>query len=398
MKIQRWQLGLIAVLASVGGIILPSGKSSLAPAPLQVASLQQISTPDCPLTCLGLDEQLWRKGQHPGDRAALITAIDNSLRYLSTPAAQGVYRNYPVSGISQERVQQSLKRFRQLLLNSRSPEALQQAVQREFRLYQSIGKDNQGTVAFTGYFQPVYAASRIPTTQFRYPLYRLPANFDQWPSPPPARAELEGIDGLQGTKGRLKGLELVWLRDRLEAFLVQVQGSARLRLTDGRIMTVGFAGRTRYPYTSIGKELVKDGKIRQEDLTLPALKAYFGQYPEELNRYLPRNQSFVFFRTTSSDAPRGSLNVPVTPERSIATDRSLMPAGALALVQTQMPFRGAAGQVQYQLVNRYVLDQDTGSAIKGPGRVDIFMGTGPQAGDRAGLINHSGRLYYLLLK
>jgi membrane-bound lytic murein transglycosylase A len=196
----------------------------------------------------------------------------------------------------------------------------------------------------------------------------------------------------------MAGKELVWLRDRLEAFLVQVQGSARLQLPDGSMMSVGFAGKTNYPYTSVGRELVKDGKLSQEGLTLPVLINYLRTFPSLLNEYLPRNQSFIFFQETHGAPARGWIGVPVTPERSIATDKSLMPPGALALIHAPIPYPNESGQLESRLVSRYVLNQDTGSAIQGAGRVDIFMGTGPLAGDRAGLINGTGELYYPLLK
>jgi membrane-bound lytic murein transglycosylase A len=196
----------------------------------------------------------------------------------------------------------------------------------------------------------------------------------------------------------LRGLELVWLRDRLEAYLVQVQGSARLQLTDGSTMTVGVAGHTNYPYVSIGRELVNAGKFRPEDLSLPVLMQYFEDNPTDLSIYLPRNNRFVFFRETSGAPATGSLGVPVTAERSIATDKSILPPGALALIQTQLPYPNPQGQLEPRLVSRYVLDQDTGGAIRGAGRVDLFLGTGTLAGDRAGLINDTGQLYYLLLK
>ena len=344
---------------------------------------------------LGSDDQIW--GQF-GDRTALLAAIDQSLRYLRTTAAVQHYQKYPVPGVTRDRVLRSLQRFRQLLVKAKSAAELKAAVKREFIFYQSVGRDNQGTVAFTGYFEPTYTASRVRTAEYRYPLYRAPVGFQKWATPQPTRAQLEGIDGLQAAKGPLRGLELVWLRDRLEAFLVQVQGSARLKLADGSVMTVGYAGKTKYPYTSIGKELVKAGKFRLEDLNLPVLIQYFREHPEDLNTYLPRNQSFVFFRETKGAPATGNLGVPVTAERSIATDKSLMPPGALALIQTRLPYPSASGQLEQRLVSRYTLDQDTGSAIKGPGRVDIFMGTGQQAQERAGLINASGQLYYLLLK
>jgi membrane-bound lytic murein transglycosylase A len=216
--------------------------------------------------------------------------------------------------------------------------------------------------------------------------------------PHPTRAQLEGKDGLLGAKSRLRGLEIVWLRDRLEAFLAQIQGSARLQLIDGSMTTVGYAGKTNYPYTSIGKELAKDGKLPLSGLTLPVMMQYFTQHPTELNSYLPRNNGFVFFRETKGAPATGSLGVPVTAERSIATDKSLMPPGALALIHTDIPFVNPIGEIEYRNVSRYVLDQDTGGAIKGAGRVDYFMGTGKLAGDRAGVTGNHGQLYYLLLR
>ena len=366
--------------------------------PLRPLKLQEQEAAGCQIDRLGYDERLWARSGQPGDRQALLVAIDRSLRYLRTAAAVKAYRNYRVPGIGRDRVQRSLRRFRHLLLTSRSPAALQQAVCREFAFYQSIGQDQQGTVAFTGYFEPTYSASRIPTQKYRYPLFRTPATLSSWPHPHPTRTQLEGIDGLQTANSPLQGLELVWLRDRLEAFLIQVQGSARLELTDGSLMTVGYAGNTQYPYTSIGKELTADNKIQPESLTLPALIQYFKANPTELDRYIPRNNRFIFFRQTGGAPPTGSLGLPLTPERSIATDKSLMPPGALALIQTQIPTPTNPTQHQLPLVSRYVLDQDTGGAIRGPGRVDIFMGSGTLAGDRAGLINNTGKLYYLLLK
>lgn len=338
---------------------------------------------------LGLDEQLWQK-----DRWALIQAIDHSLRYLSSPSAVQAYRRYPVPGFSRDRVQRSLLRFKTLLKQARNPQELQAAVKREFVFYQAVGNDNRGTVHFTGYFEPTYTASRHRTNEYRYPLYRKPANFAAWSRPHPSRAALEGSDGL-GTKSLIKGRELIWFRDRLEAYLVQIQGAAKIRLTNGKSISVAFDGSTDYPYTSIGKELVKDGIFQPGELTLPILIDYLKKHPEALDRYLPRNNRFIFFRETSAAAKaKGSLGLPVTPERSIATDKSLMPPGALALLLAPIPNTN----LQKESVSRYVLDQDTGSAIKGAGRVDIFMGTGNLAGDRAGLMSDDGQLYYLLLK
>jgi membrane-bound lytic murein transglycosylase A len=348
---------------------------------------------------LGLDPQLW---QHPsvgkGDRQRLLQAIDYSLSYIDTTAAQAAYQRYAVPGITQARVRRSLLRFRTLVKSAKSAEALSEAVRREFEVYQSIGKDGNGTVDFTGYYEATYRASLVKTSEYRYPLYRVPADFAAWPQPQPTRLQLEGADGLQGERGRLRGQALVWLRDRMEAYLVQVQGSARLTLTNGKIMTIGVAAKTNYPYVSLGKELIAAGKIRKEDLTLPVLNQYFQDHPTELNEYIPRNHRFVFFAPTYGAPATGNLGLPVTKERSIATDKTVMPPGALAVIQTRLPYRDLQQALRYREVSHFVLDQDTGGAIKGPGRVDVFMGTGTRAKENAGVVNTPGQLFYLMLK
>ncbi|HEY9762339.1 MAG TPA: MltA domain-containing protein [Trichocoleus sp.] len=380
-------------LASLGAT--PASRTAPASAPIAVPQEILVPTANPPMVNLGYDDRLWSTAS---DRANLIQAIDYSLQYLSTPQAETAYAQYAVPGFTRDRIQRSLRRLKYLVRVSKTPEAFQQAMLREFTLYQSVGRDGQGTVDFTGYFEPIYAASRTPTAEYRYPLYRRPPNLDAWAKPHPTRLELEGADGLQANQGRLAGLELVWLKDRLEAFLVQVQGSAKLKLPDGTLMSVGYAGRTEYPYRSIGRALVEDGILPAEGLTLPQVIAYFRQHPEALDTYLPQNQRFIFFKETDGGSPSGSLRVPVTAGRSIATDKTLMPPGALALIAVSLPERRADGTWSSRPINRFVLDQDTGGAITGPGRVDLFVGTGPEAGEQAGLINTTGSLYYLLLR
>lgn len=336
----------------------------------------------------------WNKSQ----RQSLIQAIDHSLYYLSTPKANRKYRQYKSSKFNLKQIKRSLVRFKELLATKESPVALEKAVKQEFDFYQSVGKDENGRVKFTGYFEPTYTASRVRTAKYRYPLYRQPASFKRWKRPHPTRAQLEGRDGLGSSNSLLKGSELVWLSDRLEAFLVQVQGSARLQMTDGSTMSVGYDGTTSYPYVSVGGELVKDKVFGKDELTLPRLLDYFAANPQKLDKYIPRNNRFIFFRPTDGKPPTGSLSVPVTGDRSIATDKSKFPPGALALIVAPIPEVESLGEVKTRVASRYVLDQDTGSAIKGAGRVDIYLGSGEVAGERAGLLNGSGSLFYLLLK
>jgi membrane-bound lytic murein transglycosylase A len=321
------------------------------------------------------------------DRYSLLAAIDNSLKFIRTPIAS---KRYPVDGISRDRMEKSLIRFRDLVQTSSTATDLDNAVKKEFLFYKSIGLDRKGTVQFTGYYEAVYPASRMQTEVYKYPIYKLPSDFSAWTTPNPTRAELENSD-------RLQGLELAWLSDRFQAFLIHVQGSARLQLTDGTTLSVGYAGKSDRPYVSVGAELVKDGKMKLEEVTLPTLISYFQTNPQELNKYLQRNPSFVFFKETFMRPATGSIGVPVTAERSIATDKSIMPPGAIALINTTIPIV-ENGKLISRPIRRFVLDQDTGGAIKGAGRVDIFMGTGQVAKDRAGLINNDGELYYLVLK
>ncbi|AVH70066.1 murein transglycosylase A [Nostoc sp. 'Lobaria pulmonaria (5183) cyanobiont'] len=355
---------------------------------------------DCTVrpTCLGWDEQIWGQRGRIGDRKALLASIDNSLLYLTKGDAIAAYQNYPVREITLDRVRRSLLRFRELVVSSMSAAQLQAAVRQEFVFYQSVGNDGKGTVKFTAYYEPVYTASRVRTSIYKYPLYRLPPNFSQWPKPHPKRIDLEGKDGLKGNKSKLRGLELLWFRDRLDAYMVHIQGSAQIKLTNGKTTSVGYAGGTDYPWTSIGKELAKDGKLPLNGLTMPRMTAYFRQKPQELSNYLPRWKRFIFFQETGGTGATGSIHVPVTAERSIATDKSLMPPGALALIYNSFPYPASSGKLENRTVSRFVLDQDTGSAIKGPGRVDYFMGSGKLAGDRAGVTGGNGSLYYLLLK
>ncbi|MEA5579794.1 murein transglycosylase A [Nodularia harveyana UHCC-0300] len=365
-------------------------------APLQPMNLGNNCTPSH--GCLGWDEQLWEQMGQSGDRQALLTAIDHSLSYLQKNSAIAIYQKYPIREITHDRVRRSLIRFRQLVVNSTSPAELQAAVREEFTFYKSVGNDGKGTVKFTAYYEPIYTASRIRTEEYKYPIYRRPPDLDKWAKPHPKRLDLEGADGLLGDRSKLRGLEMLWFRDRFDAYMIQIQGSAQIELTDGTKTSVGFAGGTDYPWTSIGGQLSKDGKLAANQLNMPGIINFFQTQPQEMNNYLPRWERFVFFQEKAGRPATGSINVPVTAERSIATDKSLMPPGALALVHTSFPYVTSNGQLEYRTVSRFVLDQDTGSAIKGPGRVDYFMGSGKVAGDRAGVTGGNGTLYYLLLK
>lgn len=390
-QLKRWQLP----------ISLQTPKADTSTQKPTTPALIPIKKPPFPC-CEGdtscLDKQLLGENDQQPDIKILLNSLDNSLEYLKTDAAEAAYKRYQTPQINRQRIIKSLQRFRQLLLESKSAVELNQAVTKEFEFYQSVGHDKQGKVLFTAYFEPLYVASRFPTAEYRYPIFSLPPDLQEWERPHPTRLQLEGADGLQGSKGKLKGLELFWFNSRLEPYMIHIQGSAKLRLLDGTQTTVGYAGNVRHNYQSIGKALIDDGELPSSGVTMPTILEYFEKYPEKLDVYLPRDPSFVFFQENKGAPAQGSIQVGLSAERSIATDKSLMPPGALALIRGDFPFATNNGDIQHRTVSRYVLDQDAGGAIKGAGRVDYFLGTGKIAGDRAGVTVSNGQLYYLLLK
>lgn len=168
-------------------------------------------------------------------------------------------------------------------------------------------------------------------------------------------------------------------------------------MPDGALVTVGYAANNGYEYKSIGQEMIREGKFKADQLSLQAMIDYFKAHPEEVSNYTYRNDRFVFFARSNDNTPRGSLNEPVTPWRSIATDKSIFPRACLAMLDTSLPRRLTTG-IEVRPYQGFALDQDSGGAIRAPGRCDVYMGTGDDAGDLAGRTYQEGRLYYLFLK
>ena len=188
------------------------------------------------------------------------------------------------------------------------------------------------------------------------------------------------------------------MKDPIDLFFLQIQGSGLLRLEDDRLLPLNYAASNGRQYTSIGRVLLEKGKIRREDLSMQGLRRYLSDHPQEMEEVFAKNERYVFFRFGEGGAI-GSLGVPLTPGRSIATDSSLFPKGALAWIVTRRPLLDAQEKVVgWRPVNRFVLNQDTGAAIRGPGRVDLFFGMGPRAGASAGHMKSEGELYFLLLE
>jgi membrane-bound lytic murein transglycosylase A len=317
----------------------------------------------------------------------LLFSINNSITYFKR------IKSYPSAfnsiGFFPEKQIETLKFFREGYLRCKNSQELNEFIAKNFRIFQAIGKKYEGEVHFTGYGTPIYDGSLRQTETFRYPLYKKPADFR---SPYFTRREIE-------ERNLLKGSEIAYLKSKLDAYLIHVQGSAQLNLASGGKLYVGYAANSGHEYTSIGRLLVMDGKIPEEDLTLSTLLSYFEQHPGELDYYLKQNDRYIFFKRVNYAVPHGSIGVPVTSMRSIATDKTVLPPGGLAfaVIETKrsrlLSWFQKKGQVEKSF---FVLDQDTGSAIKTPARADVFCGIGDEAMHKAGSLNTYGKLYYLL--
>jgi membrane-bound lytic murein transglycosylase A len=238
-----------------------------------------------------------------------------------------------------------------------------------------------GEALITGYYEPVLAGSLSFAEGFSAALYGLPP--DLAPDAPwLTRSEIE-------TGGHLIGRELVWVADAVEAFLAQVQGSVRVRLADGQLIRLGFAGKNGHAYRSIGAELVARGAIPAQAVSAKAIRDWCQASPDGVADLLRTNPSFVFFQALDlppDTGPLGAMGVPVTTLRSIAVDPACIPLGVPVWLETE----AGAG------LRRLMIAQDMGSAIKGPQRADVFCGTGDVAGRMAGDMKGAGRLTALM--
>lgn len=330
----------------------------------------------------------------------LLDALDQSLIWFKAPSSR---QFFPFESITHEQAEASVLAFRELLGSASNAASFAAEITQMFDVYESVGYNGAGIVLYTGYYAPVFDASLQRTAEFAHPLYKRPADLvtDQKTGTPlgrrtasgriepyPTRSEIE-------SSGMLKGTELVWLKDALSAYVVQVNGSAKLRMPDGSILYIGYNGKTDRPYTGLGKLMVDEGVIPADQLSLPAIRQVFQQDPNRVLELIKRNESYVFFTEyDGGNWPAGSLGVKVNERASLATDKKIYPRGGVVLVDTDSVSL-TRGKEKFL---RFLLDQDTGGAIQAPGRADIFMGVGPTAEILAGGQYAEGRLYYFILK
>ncbi|MCL2648105.1 MAG: MltA domain-containing protein [Phycisphaerales bacterium] len=335
------------------------------------------------------------------DTTNLERAIDKSIHFLQKPSSSRFYpsANQPEDTITCDQILKTLYDMKVMLHKNLTPDQFQQEILTRYDVYSSKGYNDKGGVQFTGYFTPIYHGSRTRTAEYQYPIYSRPHDLVTDPitgkvmgTAYPVRRELM-------QSGRLNGLELLWFKKPLEPFMIQVQGSAQVIIdATGETLYVGYAGSNDAEHVGLGTQLVRDGKVDGNHLSLPVVIDYFEQHPAELKEYILRDDRMTFQKIyTAAEAaswPTGSLNEQVTPERSLATDKSIFPRASLTFIDVDKPDMGGK-LVPYK---GFLLDQDSGGGIRAAGRADIYMGIGDQAGRRAGNTFALGRLYYLFLK
>jgi membrane-bound lytic murein transglycosylase A len=340
----------------------------------------------------------------------LKKAIRINLAYLT---AQPSGKTVQIAGqsVPLARLVKSLQLFQNFLERNPSPAELDHLIKEYFDIFQAAGTKGAGpdrTMLVTGYYQPVFRGSLTREAPFLHPLYGVPGdlilnNGASTKGPPFGRMEngrllpywtREEIE----KQRRADGHELVWLRDPFDAYLVHIQGSAIIQLQDGSRRGIHFAAKNGHPYRSIGSYLVRTGRLSRQEASMQTIRDYIAAHPAERDEIFHANPSFIFFEWTDTTAVIGSLGTELTDGRSVAADQSCFPAGALGFLVSRRPTVAPDSSVAWSPLHRFVVVQDSGSAIKGSGRVDLFWGTGPAAGEEAGMMKETGALYLLLAK
>ena len=341
--------------------------------------------------------------------SSLLTAAVRHLHYLNKLPASTVTTlgstPYPISWM-----QESMTSFIDILKQDPSKEELARIIAENFTIYQAGGRDQGeiGEMLFTGYYEPFLQGSLEKKAPFLYPLYAPPPTLvsikdqasgktlfmrrdaNQQLHPFWTRKEIE-------EEGHAAGSELVYVKDPVGAFILHVQGSGKIQLTDGSIRSIHYAASNGREYFSIGKLLVDSGRLTLEEASIPTIRAYLRTHPDQQQAILHHNKKFIFFNWAPTGDPIGSIGEPLVAGRSIAIDPDVLPHQALAFMVSAKPVLNDEGTIDNWIpMHRFVFPQDTGSAIQGAGRADLFWGSGNYAKTAAGSMKEKGALYFLV--
>ena len=348
------------------------------------------------------------------NRDSLVRSLEKNLEYLEKKKDDYCFQ-YGPDAFTKQQVIDTQRFFLNLLQKTENDTELDQYIRKYFKVYRAKGRGWKRQILFTGYFEPIFEGSLTPDEIYKYPIYCRPkdlikidlSQFDEKFGNQSITARIEGqnvmpyftrqqIEAERALRGR--GLEIAWLKDPLDVAFLQIQGSGRIKLPDGKTILIGYQISNGRPYRSIGKYMLDNGLLRKEQMSMQGIRRYLSNNPHLVREVLNHNQSYVFFRRLE-DGPLGSIGVPLTPGRSLALDSRLFPKGALCFIMTQKPVLNQKGEItEWVKFSRFMINQDTGGAIKGTGRADIFWGSGPYAETAAGHMQHEGKLYILIKK
>lgn len=310
---------------------------------------------------------------------------------------------------------QSLEKFVAYIQTNPPQKELRKFIQDNYRVYRSIGSGWSKEVLYTGYYEPFYMGQLEKSADYPIPVLGRPSDLikidlssfsekyagesisgritDHTVVPYYDRREIEKDGALDGNAP-----VLAWLKDPVDLFFLQIQGSGKIYLDNGDFLNVHYDASNGHPYRSIGKLLIEEGKIPKSEMSMQRIRSYIEDHPDEMAEILFYNPSYVFFKL-EEEGPLGFLEVKLTPGRSLALDHRVFPLPALAFIETQKPLVDGTGQItNWEMFSRFVLSQDTGGAIRGPARADVFWGSGTYAEIAAGHMQHKGKLFLLVLK
>ncbi|MFH2060552.1 MAG: MltA domain-containing protein [Pseudomonadota bacterium] len=342
-------------------------------------------------------------------------SIDYSLEYFKRVPLDRKYQ-YGKQMYSSAHLIVSLETMKAYLKTHPSTKDLNKFIKSRYLVYESVGNEDE-QVLFTGYYEPTYDGSLVRTVEYMYPLYsypddlleidlsvfsdtykghkRLKAMVDESTKrvvPYYSRKQINNIKDFH-----LRSEPIAWLKNRVDRFFLEIQGSGRVRLSENEEIQVHYASSNGNAYQSVGRYLIEKQEILKQDMSMQAIRNWLEQNPDRMDEVLHHNDSFVFFQK-EEDGPVGSLGVKVTPFRSIATDSGLFPKGALCFMQTRLPDKiSLQPLIEWENASIFVMNQDTGGAIQGPARADLFCGNGAYAEFTAGHKNIYGRLFFLIL-
>ena len=346
--------------------------------------------------------------------ADLFLASQKSLQYFQK-VKEGKIFSYGSLVYTKKEMIASTLLLQKILQENKKTKTIKKQLKKKFLWWKSIGRESDGKVLFTGYFEPIFAGSTTSSDIYNIPLYPVPEDiqildlgvfrknlanrtiiyrFDEQQKIIPYYTREQIMNGAI----KNKTIPIAWVSDIIDLFFLQIQGSGLLQTPSGELIRIGYAGANGRAYSSVGKILIEKDLVSASEMSMLAIRNYLEENPSEKIDLLNLNKSYVFFQKLDiAEGPFGSLNVSLTPQASLAVDYRLFPAGALAYINTSAP-DCLVDCNQHKSFQKFVMIQDTGGAIRGYGRADFFWGRGEFASQSAGFMQHVGDLFILVAK